>query len=229
MENRSINIALVAEVAKALAELNDEMVFVGGATISLYTDDPAAGEIRPTGDIDVTIRIAYTYGEWAMKQERLAQLGIYPDPDGHAICSYIYKDIPLDIMASDDGHMGPANRWYKVGFNNIQTVELEGVEVKILTAPCFLATKFEAFNDRGGDHRMSHDYEDIIYVLDNRISIVEEIAADHPEIRAFLIAELNKILNHPASKEILSCHIHPFVLEERLPLLRKKIEEIVQG
>ena len=41
MENRKINIAVVAEVAQALKELKDQMVFVGGAVVSLYTDDPA--------------------------------------------------------------------------------------------------------------------------------------------------------------------------------------------
>jgi hypothetical protein len=44
-------------VAKALQELKEEIVFVGGAIISLYTDDPAADEIRPTQDVDVTLNI----------------------------------------------------------------------------------------------------------------------------------------------------------------------------
>lgn len=47
-----INISVVAEVAAALKEVKEEMVFVGGAVVSLYTDDPAADEIRPTQDID---------------------------------------------------------------------------------------------------------------------------------------------------------------------------------
>jgi hypothetical protein len=47
MENRTINIAVVAEVAKALKNIKKDMVFVGGAVVSLYTDDPAADEIKP--------------------------------------------------------------------------------------------------------------------------------------------------------------------------------------
>lgn len=39
------------------------MVFVGGAVVSLYTDDPAADEIRPTSDIDLTVMLM-SYGEW---------------------------------------------------------------------------------------------------------------------------------------------------------------------
>lgn len=51
MENKTINIQTIAEVARGLKELRTKMVFVGGAVISLYTDDEAAEEIRPTGDI----------------------------------------------------------------------------------------------------------------------------------------------------------------------------------
>lgn len=41
MENKIINIAVVAEIAEALKQYKDKMVFVGGAVVSLYTDDPA--------------------------------------------------------------------------------------------------------------------------------------------------------------------------------------------
>lgn len=89
MENKTINLKLVTEVARALRELRDDSVFVGGATISLYTDDTATGEIRPTSDIDMTIRIAYNYGQWTQIQKRLAELGFNPDPTGHSMCSYL--------------------------------------------------------------------------------------------------------------------------------------------
>ena len=81
MENITINNALVKQVANALKELKDIMVFVGGATISLYTDDKAAQEIRPTSDIDMTIKLAHNYAEWTKINERLSELGFYPDPN----------------------------------------------------------------------------------------------------------------------------------------------------
>lgn len=37
MHNKVINLALVAQVAKGLKELNEKMIFIGGAVISLYT------------------------------------------------------------------------------------------------------------------------------------------------------------------------------------------------
>jgi len=228
LENITINKALVKEVANALRELKEIMVFVGGATISLYTDDEAAQEIRPTSDIDMTIKLAHNYAEWVKINQRLSELGFHPDPEGHAICSYKYNDISVDIMPSESGHMGEANKWYKIGFKNLQTITIDNEEISILTAPCFLATKFEAFNDRGTDYRTSHDFEDIIYVIDNRTTIVEEIENDEKEIRDFIKQELNKILESSNTYEILSCHIHPLVLEERYLILEEKIKKIIE-
>ena len=172
MKNRIINLAVVAEVAKALKDYNDRMVSVGGAVVSLYADDSAADEIRPTGDIDMALNVV-SLSDWVTIQEDLGQLGFYPDPFGHAMCSYKYKDIPVDIMATEEGPLGPTNRWYKIGFKDLWRVAVKEQEINILKAPCYLATKFEAFNNRGTDYRTSHDMEDIIYILDNRIDIVK--------------------------------------------------------
>lgn len=226
MENRTINLAAIAEVAAALKELKEQMVFVGGAVVSLYTDDPAADEIRPTQDIDMTVKL-FNFSKWSMMQEQLAQHGFYPDPFGHAICSYRYNNIPLDIMAADDGPLGPSNRWYKLGFDNLQTVEVKGETIQILPAPCYLATKFEAFNNRGRDYRTSHDIEDVIYVIDNRIDIVQEIQETIPEIRIFIQHELQKIIDQNLLDEVLTAHIHPIMLDERFPIVEKKIQEIL--
>lgn len=227
MENITINKALVKEVATALKELKDIMVFVGGATISLYTDDLAAQEIRPTTDIDMTLNLTHNYSEWLKINERLLELGFYPNPDGHAICSYKYNNINVDIIPSESSLMGRANKWYKIGFKNLQTATIENEEISILSAPCFLATKFEAFKDRGKDYRTSHDFEDIIYVIDNRTTIINEIENDEQVIKDFLKQEFNKILTKSNTYEILSCHIHPLVLEDRYPILERKIKRIV--
>lgn len=226
MENRIINIGVVAEVAKALKELKSQMVFVGGSVISLYTDDPAADEIRPTGDIDMTVKIM-GFSNWVTLNERLAQLEIHPDPYGHAIYSYKYQDIPIDIMPSEDGPIGPANRWYKIGFEDLQLVTALDEEIQILPVPCFLATKFEAFKGRGTDYRTSHDIEDIIYVIDNRIDIVSEIEKSSAEIIQFLQDEIRKIIESGLYEEILSSHIHPLIIDVRQTIVEEKINKIL--
>lgn len=228
MENKVINISVVAEVAAALKEVKEEMVFVGGAVVSLYTDDPAADEIRPTQDIDLTLNIINLH-HWEQVQEKLGDLGFYPDPFGHAICSYKYRNIPVDIMASEDGPLGPANRWYKIGFQGLWTAKAKDQEIKILSAPCYLATKFEAFNSRGTDYRTSHDIEDIIYVLDNRTTIVEEIMVTDLRIQEFLKEQLQRIINIGLLQEVLMAHIHPLMLEERMPITEEKITYILNN
>lgn len=227
MHNKIINLALVAQVAKGLQELRDKMVFIGGAVISLYTDDPAAEEIRPTADIDLTINLT-NYNEWAQMQERLAALGFYPDPQGQSICSYKFQDIAIDIMPADNSSIGVSNIWYKPGFKYLQQVILEdGTSINVLPPPYFLATKLEAFKDRGkNDFYGSHDFEDIIYLIDNRKSIVEEILESDVDVRQYIRQELLKIQNHKQANEILAMHIHPLIREDRFKMLLKKINLI---
>ena len=52
------NINMLQIVANGLAELKDDMVFIGGAVAELYADDPAASDIRPTLDVDCVIELS---------------------------------------------------------------------------------------------------------------------------------------------------------------------------
>ncbi len=227
MENKTINIGVVAEVAQALGDLKEDMVFVGGAIISLYTDDPAADEIRPTQDVDMTLNVL-NLSHWNKLQEQLADRGFHPDPFGTTVCSYKLKDIPVDIMSSDDGHFGPSNRWYKIGFEDLQNVVVKDQLIRILSAPCYLATKFEAFNSRGSDYRTSHDIEDIINILDNRTTIVREIRTTDQRIKAFIQEQIIALKNKGMMEETLLAHIHPFMREERIPMIEEKIIKILK-
>lgn len=228
MENKIINTKIVAEIALALKELNNKMVFVGGAVISLYTDDPAADEIRPTGDIDLAVQLA-GFGEWTKLNERLLELGFSPNPEGNAICNYLYNGIEIDIMPSEDSSLGISNSWYKPGFSSLQIVPVENASVQILSAAYFLATKLEAFHDRGGDYRTSHDFEDIIYIIDNRTQIVEEILNADSVVKTYIKSELKKVLDSPYAEEYILTQIHPIMAEERLSIVFEKIKNIVNN
>ncbi|MFT5609431.1 MAG: hypothetical protein ACI9SX_000764 [Pseudoalteromonas tetraodonis] len=226
MKNRTINLAVVAEIAEALGELNSDVVFVGGAVVSVYTDDPAADDIRPTQDVDLTLTLVDVNQQTLDKQ--LATLGFHLDIHGHAICSYRYNDITVDIMAATDTMRGPTNRWYQVGFDTLEIIEISNIPIQVLSASCYLATKFEAYNSRGqSDYRTSHDFEDIIYVIDNRTTIVEEIKNSDELIRSFLKSEIQKILSNRYVDEILSAHLHPLIEEQRYPLLLDKLKQII--
>lgn len=74
MNNQIINRKATIKVAQALDELNKEVVFVGGAIVSLYIDDPAAEDIRPTKDIDLTFQIT-TLDKLEELRENLSRKG----------------------------------------------------------------------------------------------------------------------------------------------------------
>lgn len=225
MKNRTINLGVVAEIAEALGELNKSVVFVGGAIVSVYADDSAADEIRPTQDVDLTLTLMDVTQQALDKQ--LAALGFHLDPYGQAICSYLYNDIAVDIMPATDSMQGPSNRWYQVGFGALETIQINTTTIQILSAPCYLATKFEAYNNRGqGDYRTSHDFEDIIYVIDNRTTIVDEVRNSDETIQCFLKSEIQKILSNKYADEILSAHLHPLIQDQRYPLLLDKLKQI---
>lgn len=228
MYNKTINIGVVAKVAEGLQQYREQVVFVGGAVISLYTDDPAADEIRPTKDIDFTINIV-NVGEFLKTIEELGKLGFHPDPYGTSICSYTYKKYPVDIIPAEDNAFGSTNRWYKIGFEDLWKVKAKNQEIYILSAPCFLATKFEAFNSRGKDYRTSHDIEDIIYIIDNRITIVDEIAKCDERILEFIKSELQKIIDKGLLEELLQTHIHPLIIDERIEIVKEKINSIMNA
>jgi len=73
-----------------------------------------------------------------------------------------------------------------------------GTEIRILSPSYFLAAKIEAFEDRGSDDpRTSADFEDLIYVLDNREELLGEIRASDPQLREYLREECEAILTNP--------------------------------
>lgn len=225
MDGKAINIEVIRKVAVGLQELRQRMVFVGGATLSLYADDPAADAVRPTSDIDLSVSLA-GYGEWSVLQERLQELKFYPDPESKVICRFTYAGITIDVMPDDPNILGFTNPWYQPGLEeSIEVLLTDDVKINILPVAYFLATKFSAYHSRGGDPRSSHDFEDIVYVTDNRLKLVEEIASAPDEVRAYLQDEYRQILGSRYSEEILGCHLSE---ADRLPLLEEKIEQVLR-
>ena len=172
------NIELLTTVAKMLGPLIDEVVFVGGCTTGLFITDEAAGEVRPTYDVDVIAEIT-TYAGYAAFSERLRGLGFREDSSkGAPLCRWLFDTIKLDVMPLEEKILGFTNRWYRAAMETAEETKLEpGLRIRVVTAPYFVATKLEAFRGRGrSDYAGSHDLEDLLAVLDGRASIVEEIS-----------------------------------------------------
>jgi predicted nucleotidyltransferase len=157
LKNKTINMGVVKKVAIALGELNEQVAYVGGATVSIYADDPAAEDVRPTKDIDIMLNIV-SFAELTALQEKLAQKGIHPDAEAKIACRFKYEDVIIDIMSTKEVGWAPSDPWFEPGFRNLVSYSVdEQTTVSIFPVSYFLATKFSAFHDRGGDQRTSKD------------------------------------------------------------------------
>ncbi|MFA5541465.1 MAG: hypothetical protein WC984_07305 [Bacteroidales bacterium] len=85
MKNTIINIEIIKKIASALGELNEKIIFVGGAIISMYVNDPAADDVRPTKDIDLTVKVA-TYTELENIRVELNKKGFKQSSDNFLPC-----------------------------------------------------------------------------------------------------------------------------------------------
>jgi hypothetical protein len=65
------NITRIKAVHNALQEMASEVVFVGGATVSLY-NDRAGSDTRPTDDVDNLVEVAH-YSDYAALEDKLRQ------------------------------------------------------------------------------------------------------------------------------------------------------------
>ncbi|MEZ4790140.1 MAG: nucleotidyl transferase AbiEii/AbiGii toxin family protein [Flavobacteriales bacterium] len=225
----AVNIQAVQFVADGLKDLRDQVVFVGGAVISLYADDPGADTPRPTSDIDLVIEVA-GYAAYALLEERLAQLGFHHTPEEPVNCRYRFHGVTVDIMPTDVPALMPTNRWYLPGMRHAVGMALpDGTKLAALTVPYFLGTKFEAHNSRGRDMRTSKDFEDIVFILDARLHLEEEVASAPVDIRDYLKREAQALLKDPAMREAIEGHLSPQIATERAAVLMERLRRMAGG
>lgn len=201
------NIDMLQTVADGLEELKDEIVFVGGAVAELYADDPASSDIRTTQDVDCTIELS-SYKELTELEEELRAKGFANDnSQGAPICRWIYQEIKVDVMPTEGNVLGFNNQWFPGGVDNkISKTLPNGTEIFVFPPEYYLAAKFEAHSDRGGnDLRQSHDFEDIIYVLDNCTDILEVIRNADEDVKSYLKAECERMLENDGLSEGIDC------------------------
>ena len=224
-KNQPVNIKLVEKVALALEEINDEVIYIGGAIVSLYVTDQGAEQARPTEDIDICVQIS-TYAQMDQLREKLARKKIYPAPTETIMYRYSFEEILIDFIPFEDTPLGPTNKWLKPGFQKAYPINIGKVEIKILPVSIFLATKWEAYKNRGGDPRMSHDFEDIIYIINNNVNLVDDIVQTNKKVQDFLKEMSNEILSNSSLNEIIECHINPYIATERRELVIQKLIKI---
>lgn len=227
----SHSIEMLEIVALGLKNVNHEVVYVGGTVCSLYATSPAPPEPRVTRDVDCVTSIT-SRREYSELEDQLRTNGFAHDTTADApICRWVYRGILVDMMPTDPGILGFASRWAAKGLNDTVTLQLPGgVNVRLLSAPYYLASKLEAYISRGAtDIRMSSDFEDVVTLLDNRSEIVEEVRASDDDLVQYVRASMQGLLANPFLREAVESSLGFGVEGERAPKVLSMIQILAHG
>ena len=144
--------------------------------------------------------------------DRLRRLGFNEDTRGGVpVCRWIQGGTILDVMPLDENILGFSNRWYKAAMKAFVTRNLrDDLEIRMVTAPYFVATKLEAFKGRGRrDFLASHDPEDVISVVDGRETLGAEARAAGAELSEYVRREIAKLVANPGFIDALPGFLLP--------------------
>ncbi|MBI5660318.1 MAG: nucleotidyl transferase AbiEii/AbiGii toxin family protein [Nitrosomonadales bacterium] len=220
---------MLQAVAQALGELCDELVFVGGCAAGLLCTSPHAPPPRITYDVDVVAEVTALSAYHAL-EEKVASRGFTRDMSPDApICRWRLGEMEVDLMPSDERILGFSNRWYPLAIASASEFVLPGGRtIRLISAPAFLATKLEAFATRGrGDLMSSHDFEDIVNVLEGRPGIEAEVTAIGGELSDYLAARFREIAGHPDFENTLPGLVtYDELHEDRIRRVRERINLI---
>lgn len=203
------NLALLQLAARRLDNLNDNVVYLGGCATALFINDPTALDVRATIDVDCIIDVV-SLVEYHQFEKQLIEKGFKKSMEDDVICRFRCDEIILDVMPTDQKILGFGNPWYKKALQHAVNHEIaDGLIIKSISAPYFLATKFEAFKTRGNnDLWSSHDYEDIVSVVAGRVNLAEEVEKASSELKEHLIKEFERLLQNDQFEPTLPGHVN---------------------
>jgi hypothetical protein len=202
-----INLEILKSVIFELKSIKDDLVFLGGATISLFITEPHNVTIRETFDVDCVVDVIHrtAYDDISKK---LRLIGFNEDMESSVTCRFKKGSLILDLMPIDEKILGFSNIWYKDGFENAIKVKVGSIDIKVFSLPFLIATKIEAFKGRGkGQYISSHDIEDIVTLFDGRSTIAMDMKMSNKKVQDYLRAEFKKLLSDQNFQNSLEAHI----------------------
>lgn len=226
------NLEILEDVVEQLGPLADEMVFLGGCATGLLLTDVAAPPIRATQDVDVITEVA-SLQAYHRLAEQLRERGFREDQSPDApICRWTTAGLLLDVMPTDPKILGFGNPWYATALKSAVGIRLSsGRGIRMVTAPCFVATKLAAFDGCGqGDYLASHDIEDVIAVLDGRPELMIEILHTEPGLRQHLIERFRALLQERRFVDAIAGHLPSDAASQaRRPIVLDRIQAIADS
>ncbi len=218
-------------VARRLEPLETKFVFLGGAVIELLVDNPTVSELRPTKDVDVVAEVLTTSVFYEL-EERLRQAGFQHDTsEGAPLCRWLVDGYHVDVMPVEAPPLGMNTRWFREALDFPVSRNLgDGCEIDVVSAPVFIATKLEAFRDKGkGDFQASHDIEDVVSVVDGCADIVIQVSYAPGAVRGFVMEELGVWLKRPDFTDLVAGHLSGMSLSAgREPIVCERIRSICE-
>lgn len=227
----SLNKKILETVAIGLGDLLTNFIFVGGTVVELYASAAPQTAVRPTEDVDCVVEVA-SLAMYYELENQLRLLGFQDDMEEDApICRKLYRGIKVDIMPTDEKILKFTNRWYKIGFLNAQNYRLSNaVTIKILPVEYFIASKLEAFfspyRKYGLDLYASHDFEDIVFILDNDLEVITCIENSNLLVKTYIATQFQAILQQKSFVYALSGIIRDEDNEMRLAKIFKIISRL---
>ena len=224
--NRDPNVSTVELTAAALGPLVDELVLVGGCAVGLLITDRARPPVRHTIDVDLLTEVAPMANYYAFC-DRLRAQGFREQPTEQVICRWAKGTLLLDVMPTDGAVLGFTNSWYASAVKSAGRHALpSGREIRLVSAPLFLATKLEAFRSRGKGDYLHHDIEDIVSVVDGREGIVDEVQQAETAVKTFLMEEFDDLLADHTFLDRIAGHIAARESETRKALVLERMRKI---
>jgi predicted nucleotidyltransferase len=207
MNIKDPNVALVELAVHNLGDLADKFVLVGGCATGLLITDNARPPVRATQDVDLIVEIATLINYYELTSQ-MKQVGFRENNE--VICRWEIDGLKVDVMPTDEKILGFSNKWYSEVIAQAKRISLpSNREVNLISSPLFIATKLEAFYDRGnGDYGQSHDIEDIVNVIDGRQELVFEINQAGESVKKYLAEEIDDLLAIPDFVDKLPWHLH---------------------
>jgi len=200
----------VATVAAELGDLAGRVVFIGGAIAPLLQTDPPFPRARVTSDVDGVIASA-SYADYERLRVELTERGFRQGTDAKHVHRWVSPSaIPFDLVPAGSHLAGSGNPWDAVALETAIQLDIgNGVTIKHVSAPAFLAQKWAAHHDRGRDDPLtSHDLEDILALLASRPGIAEEVAAAPPALRDYVTQQARAFLDSRDAEDLLAAHLN---------------------
>ena len=200
----------ISLLAEKLDVLMQKVVLVGDTALEFYATDEAAEEHRTSTQIDLLVQ-ASSIGDLYHWGEIFQAKGFEPLDSSMPHQSFGCEGLKIKIMPFRPVIRGEQQNWYEEGAFQAYTHQLpSGQRIRLLPIAYFLAAQIEAVNSSPTlDFRTDEAFEDLIYIFNIRLEIVEDVAGAYYEVREYIQRQFANWLQNPSLEEGI-CYALPF-------------------